>query len=253
MTEYAFSVNILTIKLTIISEKPKKLHYFISRQVMPLSLNTPVAQFWGVSYHNDTFIVTTNLHNEWLTFNEVTMLNEWIADTRPSHLCYAVPHSHIWRKICFFPKNYNQTQLHTRIIQTLRASLPIPLTQIHFNYILTPKQHAWRAALFALKKDYPLPFQIKPMPILDCELHCIARALHYLHKIPMESEEHYLYQIDQLCFSFEDDGMVFHSQIPTSHHQQLSANILMQIDSPTDHIAYLSSLGASLWNGKAFI
>lgn len=253
MTEYAFSVNILTMKLAIISEKPKKLHYFISRQAMPLSLHTPAAPFWGLSYHNDIFIVTTNLHNEWLTFNNATTLNEWIADTRPSHLCYAVSHSHIWRKICFFSKSYNQTQLHTRIIQTLRASLPIPLTQIHFNYILTPHQQAWRAALFALKKDYPLPFQMTPMPILDCELHCIARALHYLHQIPMESETHYLYQADQLSFSFENDGVVFHSQIPSSHHQRLSTDLLMQMDFPTDHIAYLSSLGASLWNGKAFI
>lgn len=164
----------------------------------------------------------------------------------------AIPHHLIWRKVFYLPKNCTQTVIYQQIIQHLNQALPIPLTEIQFDYYIKSMDNRIRIALFAVRKNMSNIFNISENIILDCELHCIARALHYLNSIPMEQVSKYCYPFEGKYFQFSQDGLILSETQPEDTH-------LVSIKSPQfdnkieEKYLYLRALGAALWNGKVLI
>lgn len=164
----------------------------------------------------------------------------------------AIPHHLIWRKVFYLPKNCTQTVIYQQIIQHLNQALPIPLTEIQFDYYIKSMDNRIRIALFAVRKNMSNIFNISENIILDCELHCIARALHYLNSIPMEQASKYCYPFEGKYFQFSQDGLILSETQPEGTH-------LVSIKSPQfdnkmeEKYLYLRALGAALWNGKVLI
>lgn len=210
-------------------------------------------QQWGVSFENPVGYLVNSAQTEQINFEKHSQIDCFLTTTNPNSLCYALPYQHIWRKVCFFPTTYTPYQCHKRIIQLLRESLPISLSMLNFSYQTQITEQAIRISLFALRKGYSLPFHSQIQIKLDCELHCLARALHFLHQCPAEPDITYLYSFKDKFFAFENDGIHFYPNIPTDKAYQLLSHEMLAEKGNTQSHLYLTALGASLWNGKALI
>lgn len=148
-----------------------------------------------------------------------------------------IPHHYIWRKYVFLPKQRDSALIYRQVIQIIKQELPVPLTDIYFDYTLCPhpESDSLRVVIYALRKTFAEPLIFSPNTILDCELHCAQRALHFLNP----ETEATSYQLGDLHFQFKTNAL------------EISTTPLH--DSPLNHKAdplYLLALGAALWEGE---
>lgn len=171
---------------------------------------------------------------------------------KQSILTYAVPHSMIWRKIYFFPLTLNTEQIYTQVITLLQQALPVALQDLQFDYQIQPLDQAYRVAVFALHKQFAQERQLSAGTRLDCELHCLARAIHYLAALPLNTEHEYAYPFGDQFVCFQREACRIQPKLPENlplmmfEQPQLPPNII-------DRHLYLTALGAALWNGTGSI
>lgn len=165
-------------------------------------------------------------------------------------LIQAVSYSHIWRKTLILPSLDSSLKIEQQAIQILKQSLPLDLSEIAFDYQVTPLEsnHLYQMKLYALRKSEIW----EDNAILDCELHCLLRGIAYLSEIVGED-------IDKYCYQFQDKFIQYKDQQLTIEKQNLTDNPVFNVEtlSQSNNIPhfypYLIALGASLWNGKASI
>lgn len=143
-----------------------------------------------------------------------------------------IPHHYIWRKSLFLAKQANQDIIYRQIIQVLKQELPITLEEIYFDYLLEPiaESDSVRIVIYALRKNFAQPLMLNTATILDCELHCAQRALHFLY--PESTENQYHFRGKTVQFKA-------HEPIFSDASQGLGKN---------DDPLYLTALGAALWS-----
>ena len=162
----------------------------------------------------------------------------------------AVPHRYIWRKYLFFPAYYSEEQTHQQVIRYLKQELPLPIEEVFFDYSseLLDTPQALRVSVYALRKDYSEQ-QIGDTPtVLDCELHCMLRGIHYLDNRPAGKLEENSYEMGENWVQFKQDELLIQSQ-PIPNTNQFSVFGLDYSDEIYDAEVYVSALGAALWNG----
>lgn len=160
-----------------------------------------------------------------------------------TQLVVAQPAHTIWRKTVFLPDNLPTHTVHQQIIQLLQQSLPIPLENLQFDYHIQPLDQALKITVFALRKQEVIPAS-DVCPMIDCQWHCISRALLFLHHIPFEHYAEYSYHIDEHYLYLEHDEWRISKTAPEH---------LPCLENPTsdteilDLTLYLNALGAALW------
>lgn len=164
-----------------------------------------------------------------------------------AQLIVAQPAHTIWRKTIFLPDTLPKYAVHQQIIQLLQQSLPIPIENLQFDYQIQPLDQALKVSVFALRKQEIVP---PPdfSPIIDCQRHCISRALLFLHHIPFEDYDKYSYRIDEHYLYLEHNEWRI-SHTPLEH--------LSCLENPNrdpaipDPVCYLHALGAALWETQS--
>ncbi|HGO5823552.1 TPA: competence protein ComA [Mannheimia haemolytica] len=165
-----------------------------------------------------------------------------------------IPYQYIWRKIVFMPKNINEAQLHRKVIHILNNEQPLTLDLLNIDYQRFPSSNnnLDKVAIYAVRKSYTDNIS-QFNSILDCELHCYARAV--LHLTQQANHQ------PLPCFSFKQKWVEFTEtellfpQTEPNHCIHLSDLNLKHIEMPSEQAKqlYCLALGASLWNGKALI
>lgn len=169
-----------------------------------------------------------------------------------SRIIKAIPHHIIWRRVFYLPKQCTKEVIYQQVIQRIRQELPISLSEVQFDYQVQPLDDRFRIALFVVKKSVIQSLNYIPNVILDCELHCIARALHYLNQLPMDNIYEYSYPLGDRYFHFTYDGVVVSNIHPKDTHLiPIPSTIFDEIE--RDNLTYIIALGASLWNGLGLI
>lgn len=145
-----------------------------------------------------------------------------------------IPHDYIWRKYIFLPKQADSSLIHRQIIQVIKQELPIPLTDIYFDYSLFPEADgkSVRVIIYALRKSFAEPLMLSPNTILDCALHCAQRGLHFLQ--PEAEASHYHFQ--GYRFQFQRNGLELNRTEERSDCLSSEADPL-----------YVLALGAARW------
>ncbi len=165
-------------------------------------------------------------------------------------LVQAVSYSHIWRKTLILPSLDSSLKIEQQTIQVLKQSLPLDLSEIAFDYQVTPldSNQLYQIKLYALRKSE----MWEDKAILDCELHCLLRGIAYLSKITQEDIEKYCYQFQDKFIQYKDQQLTIEKQNLTDN-PVFNVEILSQANDIPHFYPYLIALGASLWNGKASI
>lgn len=184
-------------------------------------------------------------------FSTATEVTYFLQQTSFDYqLIQAIPNQHIWRKSLILPDLNSSLKIEQQAIQILKQSLPLDLSEIAFDYQVTPLEsnHLYQMKLYALRKSE----MWEDNAILDCELHCLLRGIAYLSEIVGED-------IDKYCYQFQDKFIQYKDQQLTIEKQNLTDNPVFNVEtlSQSNDIPhfypYLITLGASLWNGKASI
>ncbi len=165
-------------------------------------------------------------------------------------LVQAVSYSHIWRKTLILPSLDSSLKIEQQTIQVLKQSLPLDLSEIAFDYQVTPldSNQLYQIKLYALRKSE----MWEDKAILDCELHCLLRGIAYLSKITQEDIEKYCYQFQDKFIQYKDQQLTIEKQNLTDN-PVFNVETLAQANDIPHFYPYLIALGASLWNGKASI
>lgn len=183
-------------------------------------------------------------HIEWFEKDA----NPQIALPHKSVLITALPFHQIWRKVCFVPKNYPESLYHQKVIQILRQSLPVPLENLQFDYQIQPLEQQIRIAIFAFHQPETIRHSLYKGAIIDCELHCLIRAIHFLRKLSLTDLTPYCYPIAQRFARFKPDGLQLFDT-PPDDVECLNITDGELPENTLDKGLYLTALGAALWNG----
>lgn len=165
-------------------------------------------------------------------------------------LVQAISYQHIWRKSLILPDLTSSLKIEQQAIQILKQSLPLDLSEITFDYQVTPLEgnQLYQMKLYALRKNE----MWEGKAILDCELHCLLRAIVYLSEITQEDTEKYCYQFQDKFIQYKDQQLTIEKQNLTDK-PVFDVETLSQTNDILHFYPYLIALGASLWNGKASI
>ncbi|KAE9531781.1 hypothetical protein [Ursidibacter arcticus] len=141
-----------------------------------------------------------------------------------------IPNHYIWQKTVYFPAHFNSQEQYKQVIQILKQTLPIAVSQIYFDVKFNQEENNNRikSTIYALRKSYAEPFLSKENIILDNELFCYLRGALLLNNSEIKTEN--IKQIQDI----DIDKLSFPENTP-------------------DKKLYLIALGASLWNGKVSI
>lgn len=217
---------------------------------MATSLNSTI--HYGISENDEHICLVEYDQETYQTYRRKKPAELLSLPNENSRIIRAVPHYLIWRTVFFLPKSYTDEQIYPQVIRTLRQSLPLELNELQFDYQIQPLDNRLRIALFVIRKSALAAFNLMPHMIVDCELHCIARAIHHLNQVPMENISQYSYPFGKLYFQFSEEGLVISDIQPEDTH-------LISIPPPRfddeieDQLLYLKALGAALWNGTGLI
>lgn len=143
-----------------------------------------------------------------------------------------LPHSYLWRKYLVLPRQPHPDHYYRQLIQLFEQQLPLPLQDIYFDYLVEPlpdSPHLVRMIAVAIKQPFADQLMLHSQTILDCELHCIKRAIRYLTQSPCDN---FIYQAKS--FKFEATA--------------LHINRLTTPQSEIEDLLYLTALGAALWH-----
>lgn len=171
---------------------------------------------------------------------------------RHHRIVYPLPHHFIWRKVLFFPQQYSRQMCHRQIIQHLQQALPLPLADLHFDYQIQPLANHWRITLFALRRSLTHNLYLNKNSVIDCECHCLIRALHFLHQLPMAEIAGYCYPFGEKFLQFKAEGMKISETRPPDAELLDLTGLSLSNEIPNPHL-YLLALGAALWNGTVSI
>ncbi|WP_053067690.1 hypothetical protein [Muribacter muris] len=167
-------------------------------------------------------------------------------------LVYATPYPFIWRKYLFFPAHYSQKMIYRQIVHYFNQTLPLGLENVYFDYQIKPfsENDAIRVILYAIKKTYVDEIVLNDKQVLDCELFCFIRGLHYLNNDPLDDISAYCYPIQGRYIHFKFDELKVYQNLPENITVYPMENVAFTEDilEPT---LYLKALGASLWTGRA--
>ncbi|OOH85466.1 hypothetical protein BMT54_11830 [Pasteurellaceae bacterium 15-036681] len=205
----------------------------------------------GISENKQLRCLLSSLNNQSLEVEWQSSHMDLIMNGHASHII-AIDYRYIWRTVLFVPLHYSKQMCYRQVITILEQNIPLSLNDILFDYHICelPEQQAQRIAIFALRKQYAQPFlNNKNKVIIDCELHCFARGIHYLSQSHLSEFSDHFYKFKQIYFQFKQDDLLIQTTKP--HSNILSAEQFQfdqQIQEPE---LYLCALGASLWNGKA--
>lgn len=211
----------------------------------------PIVRQYGLSENQDGYCLVSYFQDQ-IEVEWGKQTNELLKNLEPnSRLIYAVPAHMIWRKICFFPKHYDESLIYRKIIQILSQSLPIPLSELYFDYHIQILETRIRVALFALRQKDWTEKNSDRKAIFDCSYYCSLRAIHYLLNLPLENIEQYSYHIQHKFLQFKSDRLIIcDSEIEQSQLLTLNSN---EQEGIVSNDLYLQALGASLWNGSDLI
>lgn len=210
---------------------------FFQRKQTPTSLKN---RYIGLSEDNERYCLVHFLTGEPTTLwqdkpcSVLDFCQQAVGDLAPFTIVRPIPHHYIWRKYIFLPKLRTPSLIYRQVIQAIKQELPVPLTEIYFDYSLAeqPDGESVRVIIYALRKSFAEPLIVTPNTVLDCELHCAQRALHFLQP---ESEAE-AYQLRDLHFQFKTNSLEIGTAPPKEESLHSNADPL-----------YLLALGAALW------
>ncbi len=182
---------------------------------------------------------------------------------------FAINDHFIWRKYCFFPKDYTKEVLHRQILEILKQELPTSIENIYFDYQIfsQPKSEVNKIILYALIKNNQIALNIDNSTILDSEAYCYKRGLDYLFQLD-EQETGYLFKDYILQFKAQEycqthiehqakitdcKRLYFLKNLQKDPKLNACENIglsITQDQEMIDETLYITALGATLWNGQ---
>lgn len=161
-----------------------------------------------------------------------------------------VPHHYIWRKYLIQPQVNEPDAIFRQVIQTLKQELPIGLDEVYFDYQATPvkAQNMTQIVLYALRKRFAEPLLLNIDTILDCELHCWQRGIHYFLKAAPQSgqtyafkEKFFSFKLNELAITTEPNGSYFSIEDLNLPENLLSTEL------------YILAVGAMLWQKETML
>lgn len=178
-----------------------------------------------------------------------TALTEILASlpidlTTKKQIIRPVPYHYIWRKYLIQPLIKDENALFRYVIQTLKQELPISLEEVYFDYLVTPmpEKNLTQIIIYALRKRFAEPLLVDKNTILDCELHCWQRGLHYLLK--EKSQNGQIYAFKEKYIEFKLNELSIQTECDQDY---LSLNDLKLPEHLISKPLYVLALGAMLW------
>lgn len=216
-----------------------------------MSLFTPKKRQWyGISENQEHYCIAEvgddGMNIQWRNKSDglLPFVSGYAVKSLPCHI--------IWRRVFFLPKSSSHAFIYQQIIRKMQQELPVEISDLQFDYQIHPLDTAWRVALFAVRRAAMHPLTQEISWIFDCELHCIARALLYLNRIPNEQAAEFCYPFEDKFFFFDSEGLkitaIQPEKLPVLQEpaQSIPPDML-------DHSLYIKAVGAALWNGTASI
>ncbi|MFU2090358.1 competence protein ComA [Avibacterium avium] len=155
-------------------------------------------------------------------------INQWVAQLFPdNNLKYlsfvtAIAPQNTWFKTLILPYPLKPNECEQQCRFLLSKELPIPLTEIWFDYASSVLKQGFKLDIFAIKKqiakDYVSEYQTISIDVLDSAINSIIRAFEYLHQNELENDALLLYQDEQqsLAIQLHFQGMYFMQKIDTN-------------------------------------
>lgn len=173
-----------------------------------------------------------------------------ISLTAKKQIIRPVPYHYIWRKYLLQPQTHDPEAIFRQVVQTLKQELPIAIEEVYFDYQATQMspQNMTQIILYALRKRFAGPLLLNIDTILDCELHCWQRGLHYfLNEAPQKGQ---VYAFKEKFFAFKVNELAITLDTNEPYLSLKDLNLPDNILSPE---LYILAIGAMLWQREAML
>lgn len=167
-----------------------------------------------------------------------------ISLTAKKQIIRPVPYHYIWRKYLLQPQTHDQEAIFRQAVQTLKQELPIAIEEVYFDYQAAQisSQNMTQIILYALRKRFAEPLLLNIDTVLDCELHCWQRGVHYFLKEAPQNGQVYAFKEKFFAFKLNELAITLDTNEPYLRLQDL--NLPDNILSPE---LYILAVGAMLW------
>ena len=155
-----------------------------------------------------------------------------------------VPYHYIWRKYLIQPINVDKETIFRQVIQTIKQELPIAIDEVYFDYQALPHkaQKVTQIIIYALRKRFAKPLLLDIDTVLDCELQCWQRGLHFFMQSPPQNGQTYAFK--EKFFTFKLNELSIQNECNENY---LSLNDLTFPENVVSKELYILALGACLW------
>lgn len=121
-------------------------------------------------------------------------------------ICAVFPHQ-IWSKTLLLPQKLSTQEADNQCRFMLEKELPIPLSELWFDYCSTPLKQGFRLDIVAIQQTLAQQYlqQFAPLKInvLDTVVNSLQRAFEYQMKKPLQNTDLLLYQDQQGCLAIQ--------------------------------------------------
>ncbi|MCW9719033.1 competence protein ComA [Avibacterium sp. 21-599] len=122
----------------------------------------------------------------------------------------AISPQYTWIQTLLLPQILTAAECEQQCRFLFSQALPLPIEEIWFDYQLETLKQGVKLSIVAIKKqtalDYLNAYAPLPIQVLDCCIHAIIRAFHYLTGIGTESQVLFLYQDEQYTFAIQPNA-----------------------------------------------
>ncbi len=234
----------------------------------------------GISQNEHYFCIITNKNQnvkvKWYQKSQF-LLNDVLTQIEVKktnvYKIFATNDQFIWRKYCFFPKDYSKAMLHRQIFEILKQELPISIENIYFDYQIFSQdsKELNKVIIYALIKNNQISINIDNTTILDSEVYCYKRGLDYVFHLDENqdnAEIGYFFKNSIIQFKPQEYCQTFiENEVQMTDCKRLyflknlqkmpditsCESIGLSIENEQeilDYELYITALGATLWNGK---
>ncbi|AGI32024.1 TPA: competence protein ComA [Mannheimia haemolytica] len=215
----------------------------------------------GLSEDEQRYCLVKNKAEKFTVFWQAkpASIEELIGNLTPQEqammtLVRPIPYQYIWRKTVFMANTLNEAQLHRKVIHILKNEQPLALDLLNIDYQRFPSSNdnLDKVVIYAVRKSYTENLS-QFNSILDCELHCYARAIIHLTQ-SQNNQPAPCFSFKQKYFQFTETELLILQTEPEDciHLSDLKIDHL-EIECEQEKQLYCLALGASLWNGKVLI
>ncbi|MGC6247615.1 pilus assembly protein PilM [Bisgaard Taxon 45] len=204
-------------------------------------------------------------------------LNTHKLHRRNYYFVSAISPHHIWSKAILLPHSLSDKELDCQARFLLAQELPIPLSELWFDYYTEQLQQGCKLTVLALQRNIAkqalAPLMDLNVRVLDSALYALLRGFQFLLAKAEYSKTLFLYQDEQGCIAIQEKGhQVLHLQRPIPDLKQVYTQFCQHYSTEIDAVVVyregqsivplqsdwtvlqtdipLIALGNALWQGK---